>query len=207
MNKLDDIALWGQLLLLAPLGCVLIAAAITDWKHRKIYNKLTYPSAAVGLVLQTIVFGWSGLLWGFLTVLVVLLLGIPLMIPRWLGAGDIKLFGVIGAVLGASPLFHIFFYSLLAGLVMALSLSLVNGYLGTLLKRVGGFFKGIVMTAATRSNMMQPMEEDERGYLPFAVPILAAFILACTDLYLEWPLILEAFREFSRSLGDVMFRR
>lgn len=201
INALSQADLWGQLLLLIPMAAVLLIAAITDWRSRKIYNKLTYPSAAIFLVLHTIVFGFTGLGIALLTVLGVLILGIPMMIPRWLGAGDIKLLAVVGAGLGPAPLFHIFFYSLLVGMLMGISLSLINGYLGTLLKRIGGLVKGIFLSAVTRTNVMQAIETDERAYLPFAIPILLAFVLACTDLYFEWPLVLETIRETMRGFS------
>ena len=201
INAISQAPFWGQLLLLIPLGVVLVIAAYTDWRSRKIYNKLTYPAAAVFLILHGVVFGFMSMGIAFLTLLGVIILGIPMMIPRWLGAGDIKLLAVVGVALGPAPLFHIFFYSLLAGMVMGISLSLINGYLGTLLKRIGGLVKGVFLSAVTRTNVMQPIETDERAYLPFAIPILVAFALACTDLYLEWPLILETIRDFTRQFS------
>ncbi len=186
--------LWGQILLLAPLGVVLLVAAVTDWRKRKIYNWLTYPTALVGLVLHTIVFGWSGLVAGVLTMVGVVFIGMLMLPLGWLGGGDIKLLAAIGATLGPAALFQTFFYSLFGGLVLGLSISLVNGYLLELLKRTGRYIASLFMSAATRTNVTTDIETDERGYLPFAIPILFGAILAVTDAYLQWPMFLDWFR-------------
>ncbi len=195
MEKITDAAIWAQYLLLIPLGVVLATAAVTDWRERKIYNWLTYPTLLGGLVLHTVAFGFSGLLAGFLTALVVLFLGILILPFGWLGGGDIKLLAAIGAALGPGPLFEIFFYSLIVGLVMGLSISLVNGYLFELLKRIGRFLKSIAFTVATGTNVTGDLDTDDRAYLPFAIPIFVGAIFATTDAYLQWPMFMDWIRE------------
>lgn len=203
MDHLTEIALWAQLLLLIPLGVVLATAAVTDWQQRKIYNWLTYPAALGGLVLHTIAFGFGGLATGFLTALAVLVLGLIILPFGWLGGGDIKLLAAIGATLGPEPLFEIFFYSLFVGLLMGLSLSLVNGYLWELLKRIGRFLKSIVISVATRTNVTGDIETDERAYLPFAIPIFVGAVFATTDAYLQWPLFMDWVRQSLSALAGL----
>lgn len=192
---------WAQWLLLAPLAAVLATAAITDWRHRKIYNWLTYPAFAGALILHTVVFGWSGLAAGFLTALVVLIIGLVILPFGWLGGGDIKLLVVIGAALGKGPLFEIFFYAVCVGFLMGVSLSLVNGYLWELCKRIGRYLKSLVLTVVTRTNLSEELETDERAYLPFAIPIFIGAAFAVTDVYLGWPLFLDWIRESMQSMS------
>ena len=67
----------------------------------------------------------AGLIVGIIVLIVPFALG-------WIGAGDVKFFGVVGAILGISWLPRIFFYSaLVAGLIAAL-------YLATGFSRWGG---------------------------------------------------------------------
>lgn len=191
MDKILTAEVWAQYLLLIPLGVVLLVAAITDWRDRKIYNWLTYPAVLVALVLNPIAFGWTGILVGLSTAVVVLLIGLFFLAMGWLGGGDVKLLAVIGAALGPAPLFHVFFYSLVLGLVMGLSISLVNGYLLVLFKRIGIFLRSIFLSITTRTNLTSDLETDERAYLPFAIPIFVGAVFAVTDVYLEWPLFMD----------------
>ncbi|WP_088036689.1 prepilin peptidase [Evansella clarkii] len=84
---------------------VLIICLITDLKSRKIYNKVIFPSLLLALLLNVILHGWSGLtgsLLGFAAGLGILL--IPYLMGG-MGAGDVKLLALIGAIKGASFVF------------------------------------------------------------------------------------------------------
>lgn len=190
---------WGQLLLLVPLGVVLAVGAATDLRDRKIYNWLTYPMVVVGLILHTIVFGLAGLGAGLVGAGIVLGIGLIILPFGWLGGGDIKLLAAVGATLGPGALFEIFFYSVVVGFVAGVVLSLVNGYLWQLLARIGRYLKWLVLSATTRTNLTTDLEPDDRAYLPFAVPVLLGAVLATTDAYLDWPLLLEWIREAMRA--------
>lgn len=195
-----DAPLWGQLLLLVPLGVVLVIAAITDWHRRKIYNWLTYSAALGGVVLHTVVFGFSGLITGVVTAVAVIVIGLLTLPLGWLGGGDIKLLAAVGATVGPAALFEVFFYSLFVGLLMGLILSAINGYLGELLLRIGRYLKSLLLSAATRTNMTEEIETDERAYLPFAIPILFGAVFAVTDAYLQWPLFMDWLRTGMRAV-------
>lgn len=201
MEKFLSIPQWLQWLSLVPLGAVLVAAAVMDWRERKIYNWLTYPAFGVGLVMHTVTFGFNGLLAGFLTALVVVVIGMIILPFGWLGGGDIKLLAVIGAWLGPGPLYEVFFYAVFSGFVMGICVALVNGYLWTMTKRIGRFLKSLFLSAVSRTNLTQEVETDERAYLPFAIPILVGAVFATTDVYLQWPLFMDWVRELMQGVS------
>jgi len=92
-------------------------SAFFDLKIRKIPNWLVLIGATSGIVLN----GFYGLN-AFYQSIAGLAVGIAvLFLPfalGWIGAGDVKFFGVVGALLGVSWLPRIFFYSaLVAGLI------------------------------------------------------------------------------------------
>lgn len=92
-------------------------SAFFDLKIRKIPNWLILVGATSGIALN----GYYGLN-PFFQSLTGLLAGIAvLFLPfvfGWIGAGDVKFFGVVGALLGVSWLPRVFFYSALtAGLI------------------------------------------------------------------------------------------
>ena len=90
-----------------------------------------------------------------------------------MGAGDIKLFGVIGAFVGAGGILSILFYSFLCGALIALVLLLRRG---NFLSRFR-FFKEN-MTACLRTGMVPPYLQmtDRAGRLHLSVPVLAGVI-------------------------------
>jgi len=92
-------------------------SAFFDLKIRRIPNWLVLIGATSGIALN----GFHGLhpfyqsIAGLVAGIGVLLLPFAL---GWIGAGDVKFFGVVGALLGVSWLPRIFFYSaLVAGLI------------------------------------------------------------------------------------------
>lgn len=200
MHTIADASTWAQYLLLVPLALVLFVAAVTDWRNRKIYNWLTYPAFLVGLLLHTIAFGLSGLAAGALTGFGVIAVGLLILPFGWLGGGDIKLLAVIGATLGPWPLYEIFAYAVFVGFVMAICLSVVNGYLWTLIKKMARFLRSLFLTVSAQTNLTEKLETDERGYLPFAIPIFVGAVFATTDVYLQWPLFLDWMRETMRGM-------
>ena len=92
--------------LLPLLAIILVAAAICDLRYQKIPNILTYPTMIVALAFYTVTMGLQGLMFsaGGLT------LGIGFFLIPYLmggmGAGDAKLMGAVGSVLGARGVFN-----------------------------------------------------------------------------------------------------
>lgn len=79
----------------------LIICFITDLKKQKIYNKIIFPSLAAAVVLNSWLNGLAGFklsALGFVTGLSILL--IPYLLGG-MGAGDVKLLSLIGAVKGS----------------------------------------------------------------------------------------------------------
>jgi prepilin peptidase CpaA len=89
---------------------ILLVSAVTDIRWRKIPNWLTYSTAIFGILLQS----YLGGLGGFLFSIKGLFMGIGLLIIPYMlgsmGAGDVKLLGSIGCVLGVLGVLQAFIY-------------------------------------------------------------------------------------------------
>ena len=94
-------------------------AVISDLRAQRIPNWLNFSATGAGLLLN----GWNGFP-SFLDGLYGFALGIGIFILPfilgWLGAGDVKLMGALGAILGSAFIPRIAFYSVLAGGLLAL---------------------------------------------------------------------------------------
>jgi len=90
-----------------------------DYKERRIPNFITYPALLFGIVIHATHGGWNGLsasLLGFVVGGGVFLLFYAV---GGLGAGDVKLMGSIGALLGAEKIVLVMLLTSCIGAVMA----------------------------------------------------------------------------------------
>lgn len=97
--------------------------AVCDLRTRKIPNKLTFPAAGLGIILQSIYFAsWSnsediglraaaGFIYGILGwISGVLIMSITKAVMRQFGQGDTKLMAALGTFLGPWLLLLVYFY-------------------------------------------------------------------------------------------------
>lgn len=97
------------------LALIVVTAAVYDLRRQKIPNLLTYPTMAMGLGCHAAFGGLDGLLFsaaGLATGLGLLM--VPYL-KGWMGAGDTKLMGAVGAILGAKGAFTAGLFTAVAG--------------------------------------------------------------------------------------------
>ncbi|MGQ9821123.1 MAG: A24 family peptidase [Thermogutta sp.] len=135
------------------------AAAVTDWRMRRIPNLITVPAAILGMAFHAlfpsgsgILFSLSGFAVGFLLLLLPYILGGG-------GMGDVKLLAALGSWLGP----YWILIALAAGTVFAAVLALLMLVLG---KSVAWQPKPVV-TLSPRNRRIP----RSKTALPFAVPL------------------------------------
>src|SRR5262245_22579524 len=116
----------GHVILLVLVG---IAAAI-DVRTRRIPNVLSLGGVAGAIAYQTWVNGIPGLGQSAAGWAVGIALFMPLYVLKGMGAGDVKLLGMVGAWLGPWGALYSALYSAFAGGVLALVVGAWHGYLG-----------------------------------------------------------------------------
>lgn len=124
---------------------MLAVCSYTDWKYRRIYNKVTLPSLVLGLGLAAITNFPAGLQNAALACAVGFGLFFVLFIFGMMGGGDVKLVAAIGALTGFPLLWDALFLGILAGGLYALAVSVRHGQLGKILKNVFWFLWGLVL--------------------------------------------------------------
>jgi prepilin peptidase CpaA len=117
--------------LLSPLDFSIILVTILsvffDLAVRKIPNWITVFGLATGLLLNASqgFFQFSQSLLGFIGGIAVFIVPFAL---GWIGAGDVKYFGVVGALLGVGWLPRVLFYSVVAAGVLAVAFVAVGRF-------------------------------------------------------------------------------
>jgi prepilin peptidase CpaA len=160
-------------------------AGVTDWRTRRIPNWLTVPSLLVGIVMNSILLGWSGTKSSLEGAGVALVILLPLVLLRALGAGDWKLMGAVGAILGPSRLGVLLLASIFAAGLMALVEVVRQGAVKqtvlNLFVLIQGFF-----AFGLRPNPRISLDNPELLKLPFGVA--TALATACCYMTIFWHL-------------------
>jgi prepilin peptidase CpaA len=121
-----------------------VLAGWLDWRTRRIPNWLTVPALFAGIVLHSWIAGWRGAAMALEGVGLALIILLPLVLMRALGAGDWKLMGAVGAILGPWMLLFVLLASIFVSGLMAMVLMVqtkrVKRTLRNLAVLVQGFF-------------------------------------------------------------------
>jgi prepilin peptidase CpaA len=97
---------------------VLFIAFYVDAKSSRIPNYLTVSGGVIGITYHLIFYGWSGLQFSLIGLLIGFGIVFLLYLFKALGAGDVKLFGAIGALTGSEFVLQSIMYSILyAGII------------------------------------------------------------------------------------------
>ncbi|RPF55845.1 A24 family peptidase [Aquisalibacillus elongatus] len=144
----------------------LLASFYLDIKFRKIPNYITFVVIVSGITYHSVANGLEGLLFSTTGIIIgILLLFIPFFLGG-VGAGDVKLLGAIGAVMGAKFTIYAFLISAVIGGLISFIIIMKNG-------RLGFFFKSILFTVLYREKTdITSSEPKERFTIPYGVPIV-----------------------------------
>ena len=99
MNAFSDNNVLGTTAIVLLLALVAFATVI-DFKSHRIPNILLFPALSIALILHTINGGVDGLIMTTSGLAIGLAMLLPLYVTGGMGAGDVKLLGVVGSCVG-----------------------------------------------------------------------------------------------------------
>ncbi|WP_320162919.1 prepilin peptidase [uncultured Trichococcus sp.] len=120
----------------ALLLMLVAASGFFDLKERKIPNKITFTGILIGLIFNLITGGWLGLFQGVVGMFVGLAIFFLPFVMGGMGAGDVKLMGAIGALMGWKFSVMTALYSAIVGGVMVVIHLAYTGKLRETLKKM-----------------------------------------------------------------------
>jgi prepilin peptidase CpaA len=160
------------------LSLVVLIAAATDLRTRRIPNWLTFAALPVGLAAQTI-YGdgfWQGLLGacgGFAVLFALFAIGAS-------GAGDVKLFTVVGSFVGIRNMLMVFVLVALIGGIAAVAVSLRAGALRRVVSSTGS-----ILQALARGRWIEFRERSQMDR-PGAMRLAYGAVIAAGALLFLW---------------------
>jgi prepilin peptidase CpaA len=161
--------IWTLSLLLAAF------AGLVDYRTRKIPNWLTISGIGLGIGVNAMVGGWPGCKASLLGAGLALGLLLPLVLLRALGAGDWKLMGAVGALMGWRMMLVVLVFSILAAGLMAVLSTIRTKRMISTLKNIWILMQGFV-TFGLRPNPDVSLDNPALIKLPFGVAVAAATV-------------------------------
>ncbi len=166
-------------IIITALSILLLYCAYTDKKYEKIFNHATYPGILLGIFLNVFLYRLDGLYASFLGFIIVFIPFFLLFMFGAMGGGDVKLIGAIGALAGYPQAINLVLYSIIAGGLLAIILSIWRKTLLINLKNLGRFFLYFFMP----NLKTQPIEKKDRNSLPFGLAVLLGNFLCMVDYH------------------------
>jgi len=130
----------------ALLVMLLLMSLISDVKTRKIKNLIVFPFMLMGILIGLCETGAMGALNSICGIILPILILFPLFVLQMLGAGDIKCFSAIGAIMGAGFVAESIIYSFIAGGVIAFIIMSINRNALERIKHLLNFIKTCILT-------------------------------------------------------------
>ena len=168
MNMVQDFAARTLLVILA-------AAVIQDFMYMKISNRLILMGVLLSLAFGFMTGGLTQILFVLANVSFPVIVLYLLYLLGVLGAGDIKLFSIIGGFSNFRELTNCMLYSFLVGAVIAAGKMLYNRNLRISLFKAGVYFRTI-----RKEGIVSYHKEwsESRNLMHFSVAILIGYLLA-----------------------------
>ena len=168
------------------LVAVVAAAAVTDLKSGRIYNRLVYPAVVVGLLLALACGGWVELKDHALAAAI----GFGVLFLCYaiggMGGGDVKLMAAVGALGGLSRpgqglfIVYVLFYAFAVGVVLGLLAAIWRRALGQTARRT---WWGLKVLAMPGTNLQDAAPTKSSIRVPFGFATCLGTIWAVAENY------------------------
>lgn len=154
---------------------LLLGAAYSDLRTRRIPNALTFPGLLLGLGCAMLPTGIT-LTAAVLGVAAAMLFSLPLFALRALGGGDGKLLMAVGAFMGPQGFMTALLLTILAGGLLALYVASKLGRLGETLRNLGALV--LYFLTFGRRGWRNTLAMPEAVTIPYGLAIAAGSIVA-----------------------------
>jgi prepilin peptidase CpaA len=153
-------------------------AGWVDWRTRRIPNWLTVTGFATGIAVNSILGGWRGTLASLAGAGLALGILLPLVLLRGFGAGDWKLMGAVGALLGWRPMLFVLLAGIVTSGLMGVIQMIVTKRVKATLLNVFMLARGLATFGLLASPVDISLDNPTLTKVPFGVAACLATVLA-----------------------------
>jgi prepilin peptidase CpaA len=162
-------------IIVVPAVVFALIAGWMDWRTRRIPNWLTVPGLLIGLSINAWIGGWAGVKASLLGAGLGLLVLLPFVFLRSLGAGDWKLAGALGAFVGWQALVTLLIGSIFVAGVMALGLVIYKRRFKQTLRNIWGMLASMVTLHLPGAEVS--LDNPESLKIPYGVALALTTVL------------------------------
>ena len=152
-----------------------LIAGWTDWRSRRIPNWLTVPGFLIGLGANVLAGGLPGLKTSLLGAGLGLLVLLPFVFLRSLGAGDWKLAGALGAFVGWGVLVNLLMGSVVVAGIMALGLVIYKRRFKETMRNIGRILSSLIMFRMPAAEIS--LDNPQSLKVPYGVALALTTVL------------------------------
>jgi prepilin peptidase CpaA len=157
---------------IAALVTIVVAATIFDIRYRRIPNWLVATGTAGALAFHALAPAGSGALFSLSGMALGLAAFLPFYVIGVMGAGDVKLMGMVGVFLGAASTFQAALATLVAGGILAVAVAVRTGVMTQLVLNVRSIV-GSTVFGTLNGTAPDPKQMPSIGKMPYALAIAA----------------------------------
>ena len=172
----------------ALLLMLITASGFCDLKERKIPNKVTFTGILIGILFNSVTGGWNGLMQVILGLFAGLAIFFLPFMMGGMGAGDVKLMGAIGALMGWKFTLMTALYSAIVGGIMVLTHLLYTGKLRETFKKMLYALINMLLLFAIRLGYNETVykahekfskngQDYKKIYIPYGVAIAGGAVM------------------------------
>jgi prepilin peptidase CpaA len=154
---------------------VALVAGWTDWRYRRIPNSLTVPGFVLGVSANVLVGGWAGAKTSLLGAGFGLLVLLPFVFLRSLGAGDWKLAGALGAFVGWQSLADLLMGSVFVAGITALALIIYKRRFKETMRNIANMLGSLAAFRMPRAEVS--LDNPQSLKVPYGVALALTTVL------------------------------
>lgn len=162
---------------MALLLFLLACAVICDIRARRIPNGLIAIGFPAGVICSYWSLGPNAALSALAAAAVAMLFFMPAFAVRLIGAGDVKLMGMVGTFVGWSGIFPVLLYTLMAGGLLGLAAVLASGSARRLLNNLKVLLVATVLRVQGDVLPLSELASQSAVRIPYAVAISAGVVI------------------------------
>lgn len=144
-----------------------------DIRTTKISNRLIGLGLFSGYIRNLADYGWDGSIYFLIQISLPVLIFYLLFLMHALGAGDIKLFSVIGSCIGLTGLTKVIIYSFLSGAVLSCFILIRNKNLYSRFSYFSVYVRTALLTKSIPDYDYQ--SDGKRNFIHFSIAILIGY--------------------------------